>query len=658
MKKATQNDQQAVEDDYSSMDAATKSRSSHAVDASASPPNYSSIYISRSSYKSDVESNDNLPDDKNASSVPYTGKTKHGVVHIVDSTSKRPPLHLWLGILQLWPVSVDTFRKKGYDTILFTPYSSGENWAKAYPEMIIAAVIKPKGQGSKSKKANFEDGDGGILNAFMNIMFSGSYPIIAVKVILFVGTIVLTAMIGHTIGYRYEAKRHAAAKKPDRLSSYAYKPLIEREQQCIAIDNNDMLGLREKTEKLFSGNKKTDEQHSEALLSWLEEEGGYFHPNVEIRRVDSSDPTSYFGLFAKDFIPEGDVLLRVPRGMVLDSTEEFVESHEIMNCGTVRNLIDQLKLKDESKYAPYVNYLMDTQPPGIPSAWSKAGKDLLARITEPPDSFSVVDRWFPIQWSVVVKELLSILTGQPYIRFHLPPYNPSNWLWLDEWYETCEGSNDPLEEYAALTVVQRSWDELLIPVFDKLSHRNGPWLNTAHSDVFDRDIDVEVKASRDIKTNEQLYTSYNECENCSNRKYEFGVERILTEYGFVEEMPQSFYFHHLKFGYRLEENWKTIAKNSGYGKPYVTEWVYKEPSKENVAEMELMLKQISWRKATELSKQCSVPDHEWDTINNYFDALEKGLKAAIKGVRQKRSNKQKIEVIGLDDSSDDDSSDD
>ncbi len=249
--------------------------------------------------------------------------------------------------------------------------------------------------------------------------------------------------------------------------------------------------------------KKTDEEHAKALISWLKKEGGYFNPKLEMRRVDPSDPTSFFGMFAKDSIPEEELLLRIPRTMVLDSREEEPDI-DIMTCSTVRNLIDQLKLRDDSKYAPYVNYLLDTQPPGsIPSAWSESGKALFTRVLQGPNGD------YPIELP---------LMSDPF-------------PWVQYWHESCNGSNDPLEEYAALIVIQRSWDDLLIPVFDLMSHRNGVWLNTMHTPVHGDVIDIKVKAKRDIEANEQIYTSYNMCESCGNRVLTYGTPEILREYG-------------------------------------------------------------------------------------------------------------------------------
>ncbi len=177
--------------------------------------------------------------------------------------------------------------------------------------------------------------------------------------------------------------------------------------------------------------KLTDEEHAAKLISWINEEKGFFSPKLEMRRMDPDDPTSFFGMFAKGDFRQGDLMIRVPPQMILDS--DGFEEHLAMNCGTARNLAKQLKLGNESAYAPYVNYLWDTQPPGqLPSAWSDAGQKLFTKV-------------------------LKRETGGG----TFPPSEPLSWI-EEDWYDDCDGTADPTDEYAALLVVQRAWDDILI----------------------------------------------------------------------------------------------------------------------------------------------------------------------------------------------------
>ena len=253
---------------------------------------------------------------------------------------------------------------------------------------------------------------------------------------------------------------------------------------------------------LVSGQPGVDELHSEALVSWLKSEGGYYNPNLEMRRLDPSDPESIYGTFATKTIPKDTLLIRVPNSLILDPAGD--EDGDAMECGTIRNLSRQLKLGNESHYAPYVNYLIATQPPNmLPSSWSEDGKSLLQFLL---DGRNVED------------------------GYEFPPDAPTTWK--DTFYDDCSpgGPEDPMDEYAAHLVVARAWDDILIPVFDMMSHRNGPWLNTMSNNVHEGK-PVEVRARRTINKGEQLYTTYNMCEDCGNRLTDYGTPEILRDYG-------------------------------------------------------------------------------------------------------------------------------
>ena len=65
-----------------------------------------------------------------------------------------------------------------------------------------------------------------------------------------------------------------------------------------------------------------DEKHAASLISWLKSKNGFFHSNLEMRRLDPEDPTSFFGMFAKDEIKEGSLMLRIPTDIIINSREE------------------------------------------------------------------------------------------------------------------------------------------------------------------------------------------------------------------------------------------------------------------------------------------------------------------------------------------------
>lgn len=362
-----------------------------------------------------------------------------------------------------------------------------------------------------------------------------------------------------------------------------------------------------------------DEEHSSRLLQWLRSENGFFHESLEMRRLDPEDPKSFFGMFAKDDISEDDLLIKVPTSIVIDSDtvpekgeHGFDEDENYIGdqCDTIHNLGRQLKLGDTSIYATYVNYLLDTQSRGsLPSGWSAEGKALLEKILN--------------------GEVFRELGYDDTEIIDFPPSYATNWL--DGYYhDECEGIQDPMHEFAALLVIQRSWDDLLLPVYDMMSHRNGHWLNTkTDEDASVHDgTPIDVLAKRDIKAGEQIYVSYNMCEDCTSRERTYGTPQIFRDYGFVEDFPQQWIFDDISVGFRLD-------KRDDVGEVYLTEWVFqdvdaKSPDDEEVDSIELTLLQLQKALDTFMKERDpAVPDYEWDMITSYMNAMEKALIVAV-----------------------------
>ena len=59
-----------------------------------------------------------------------------------------------------------------------------------------------------------------------------------------------------------------------------------------------------------------------------------------------------------------------------EEEEEEENYYDSYHCATIHNLIDEMKLGDESHYDLYVNYLLNEPWGELPSAWSEEGKVL------------------------------------------------------------------------------------------------------------------------------------------------------------------------------------------------------------------------------------------------------------------------------------------
>jgi hypothetical protein len=237
------------------------------------------------------------------------------------------------------------------------------------------------------------------------------------------------------------------------------------------------------------------------ILEWVHNaEGGYYNPKQDFRYATPGDPTSIAGIFAKERIEKGETLCTVPWQRLLMSDDPTEDDQ--LCCGTGYAVAREMRKAEDSEYAPYVTYLNAQSEGQIPSAWSKQGKALL-------------------------QEIIGGTAREPFI----PPTEATEWL-DDDWYTRCDGDpHDALTAKAALLVVQRSDDVLMIPAYDFYNHRNGKWLNAGAEIV--KGTHHITKATRTIEPGTQLYISYNMCTECGGRRSGYGTAGKLFRHQMV-----------------------------------------------------------------------------------------------------------------------------
>jgi hypothetical protein len=205
--------------------------------------------------------------------------------------------------------------------------------------------------------------------------------------------------------------------------------------------------------------------------------GGYFHENLEIRVTDpTGDPSSSsssYGILATGTIPPNATLMEIPRHLL-------VAAGTGDHCDTVHWLAEQMADNGSGgSENPYIRCLQE-QPTGqLPSAWSDAGKEALVQI----------------------------------LGTELPPHDVVGLRYEDDcgWNSNNSSSNNvnaATVDAAYMLLMQRGWDDVLIPVFHLLSHRNDNphagsdssasslHLNTVHDTVHDPDRPVAVRSAR------------------------------------------------------------------------------------------------------------------------------------------------------------------
>ena len=186
-----------------------------------------------------------------------------------------------------------------------------------------------------------------------------------------------------------------------------------------------------------------DEKIDFGLADWVNSlKGGYFNRKQEIRREDDpSDPhKSIVGVFARERIEDGELLNRVPWEAIIMPEDDYepvddeLEEEAELSCAAARKLAKEMRLGKDSRYAPYILYLLN-QPHGqIPSSWSAEGRQLLQ----------------------------TVLGGTPN-NPRIPPNSAMSWM-EEDWFVSCSGDKeDELATQAAMLVVQRADDDLMVP---------------------------------------------------------------------------------------------------------------------------------------------------------------------------------------------------
>jgi Spermine/spermidine synthase domain/SET domain len=514
-----------------------------------------------------------------------------------------------------------------------------------------------------------------------------------------------TLFLAQSLGVRADSSSSAAAGRASSAASStstSYEVLPDGSSN-VPNDSAETRGMSPKNATT------TFVDHGQALLQWLRSTpGGYAHPALSIapvattttqeeqgnNNVTADVPSSYYGMRSTDNIPKGETLLEIPLSMVMrpkqmpgigdrvvvqffdpdtghpvdhpgvvtaidgrdgtysvrcdgdDDDETDIDPDHLeyenwpVNCGLVRMLAREMRLGDGSPFAPYVNYLKSLPKSNVPSAWSKSSQKLLKKVLGQNDDDDSDDNDDDDDEDTVA----------------LPPAEPFGWIESD-WHGRCGGrnrhprngnnnpNNDGLEEAAYYMVKQRSWDDLLVPVFDMMSHRNGRWLNTDNvpfldslSNADDEDKEdgdsprtIKVFANRDIAKGEEIYTSYNMCTDCVGRAHSgYGTPEILEDYGFVEDYPRRFSFDVptgdvvFDIDYRYDET--TGETLDGLE----VSWLGDPPDVPALEHLEASLERLKAHNETGLNNPAwQVPHDERAVIQQYVDALIVALTRAI-----------------------------
>ena len=329
--------------------------------------------------------------------------------------------------------------------------------------------------------------------------------------------------------------------------------------------------------------------------------------------------------------------------MILSYLPSFQYKH---NNIAIHELHRQFHLGDESKYAPYVNYLKN-QPGGrIPSEWTMAGKQLLYTILDRPNN------------SVLRNNDDESEDDEQGVG-GLPPHNHLKG-YEETWIQECHGADTPMARAAFYQFTSRDEDTLMVPFYDMHNHSNDPKkLNTISYKPTKKGRPFVLRALRDIMPGEQIYISYNRCHRCwFDEEYKdcvsyshYGTSEVFDVFGFVEDYPQMWKFRmkvpgggggeqwdELKFCLERDENDDDDDDDNNnnkrlvvtFGDNYVTKG--EEPTEANIlylAEQLIRLHELEVSLKNDQVLMETMPRYEWDMAWNYHQALMTSISAAM-----------------------------
>jgi hypothetical protein len=172
--------------------------------------------------------------------------------------------------------------------------------------------------------------------------------------------------------------------------------------------------------------------------------------------------------------------------------------------------------------------------------------------------------------------------------------------------------------------------------------KNGRWRNFEGTSVHAGG-DVTTYAYRDIKAGEQLYLSYNECDDtdCEGIFRYYGTQEILVDYGFVEDFPQRWIWNEgIPFMEQMSEpliiEVDRVEKPDPYD-PSLTTLQY-EVTWHTELRLTLDIQNFITSQVNRMEKlesdilaatEALESSHEQYTIRNYYVSLKRALKLAM-----------------------------
>mmetsp|Transcript_5713 Transcript_5713/g.16923 ORF Transcript_5713/g.16923 Transcript_5713/m.16923 type:complete len:581 (-) Transcript_5713:69-1811(-) len=337
---------------------------------------------------------------------------------------------------------------------------------------------------------------------------------------------------------------------------------------------------RDATTTEASENAEDDGQLIQDLQQWVVDNGGIISDSIVLRRIDPNDPQSTRGMFATADIQKGETILAIPVDLIIrpnddnmaaiysamakheeeedESENENEESADDKKDGETKDssgsgtddddddndacdsywlLYNEFRQHqiDPMSVSPYVRYLHQQARFYLPTVWSPAGKDFL---------IDIIGKNLPPTEDLKIRAFYDTVEVCDVTQLE-----KSKERALEE-----DGFDQDLFLHAYMIVSARADDDTLVPIYDMMNHRNGKRHYNTNVHPAEDEAVYRITANQDIMAGQQIYNSYNQCNQCGSRQESFGTPEMFESYGFVEPYPQRFIIEDVEYQYEDDGN--------------------------------------------------------------------------------------------------------
>jgi spermidine synthase len=334
--------------------------------------------------------------------------------------------------------------------------------------------------------------------------------------------------------------------------------------------------------------------HTQSLIHWIHAHGGHVHEHV---RLD----VKRGGVFASNSLPTNDSVLRIPTSLVL-----LVKN--TMDCDAVRQWQQDLD-NPTSFHAPFVNYMREqhqsTTPRTAPpmDVWRDAGKALLQKLLEASsNNYNDKNIWEPLKHCNLEHNEQStavILLAMQQQQQALQP---------------AENNNEPTLQ--------------LVPVLDSIRRAQGHGVNV--NVVWNHDYSsLEVQTTRPVSAGEELWRADTSASNDDDT-----TDRFLRLGTLDESYPRRWTFDGTSLAFEInvaDNDTDDDDTDDDDSQTYTVRWLENAPTNKDIrwATNTLNELEVFRNEHLEAFVDPSIPDHELETINTYFQALTAALETAV-----------------------------